>query len=129
MKNRNDERLSSSKRGYDSAWQRLRAAFLREHPMCAQPRCKRPATHVHHVKAVEDAPELRLDPSNLKGLCRECHERLHGRMLRGGCDRSGWPTDPRHPWSSGVEGAVKSSRPEPIDRLGSHESSFSKTSE
>lgn len=34
---------------------------------------------VHHIKSVEYFPELRLDASNLRALCHDCHERAHGR--------------------------------------------------
>jgi 5-methylcytosine-specific restriction protein A len=37
------------------------------------------ATVVHHIQPVEDRPDLRLEPGNLMPLCRDCHEREHGR--------------------------------------------------
>ncbi len=41
----------------------------------------RPATLVHHIKHLEDFPELALDDDNLESVCMECHNRLHGRTL------------------------------------------------
>ena len=36
-----------------------------------------PATHVHHIKHLREAPELALDSDNLISLCGECHEAVH----------------------------------------------------
>lgn len=33
---------------------------------------------VHHIKPVDQHPELRLDWDNLRSLCRACHEKRHG---------------------------------------------------
>jgi 5-methylcytosine-specific restriction protein A len=96
-------RGTAAQRGYDRAWQRVRGAFLKAHPLCVE--CERrgkvrPAEVVHHLKPVEDFPELRLKWSNLEGLCRDCHERHHGRKAGGGgCDASGWPASSDHPWN------------------------------
>jgi len=35
------------------------------------------ATHAHHVKPIEDHPELRFDLSNGRALCAACHNKLH----------------------------------------------------
>lgn len=67
----------ADKRFYASAaWLRLRAAFLAEHPLCAD--CERAgrvtaAEHVHHLKERKDHPELALDWDNLEALCQPCH--------------------------------------------------------
>jgi predicted HNH restriction endonuclease len=37
------------------------------------------ATLVHHKKPVDEYPELRLEPTNFLGLCRDCHEIIEGR--------------------------------------------------
>jgi 5-methylcytosine-specific restriction enzyme A len=75
-------RPNSYQRGYDSVWVRARKMFLRRNPLCA--RCAessriKVATLVHHKKPVDDYPELRLDPQNMMGLCRDCHEIIEGR--------------------------------------------------
>ncbi len=35
---------------------------------------------VDHIKELEDYPELALDNDNLRTLCKECHNKRHGRM-------------------------------------------------
>lgn len=62
-------------------WVKKREAILaRDHRACQLCRTKgkyRPATTVHHVKHLKDAPELALEDSNLISLCAACHEALH----------------------------------------------------
>lgn len=75
------QRGSSSSRGYDSAWQKVREAKANRNPLCE--RCllrgiERPLDVVHHIKPVEDFPELRLVMENLESLCRFHHEDIHG---------------------------------------------------
>jgi 5-methylcytosine-specific restriction protein A len=60
-------------------WRRLRAVFLRSHPLCAE--CQRKglltaAAHVHHKEERKDRPELALDWANLEALCQPCHGRM-----------------------------------------------------
>ena len=73
------------------AWKRCRrAALLRDHGLCQ--RCLREgrreifangrtfpvlATMVHHIKHLEDHPELALNLDNLVSLCDACHEKEH----------------------------------------------------
>lgn len=63
-------RGSPSKRGYDSHWVKIRAQFLREHPLCV--RCEKefniltPAVEIHHIKRLRDGGD-RFDEST---LCR-----------------------------------------------------------
>lgn len=60
------------------AWRRLRVKALeRDHYLCQA--CLRqhilcPATEVHHLRPVEQYPELSLVLSNLESLCWPCHE-------------------------------------------------------
>lgn len=35
---------------------------------------------VDHIKELAEHPELALDDDNLRTLCKECHNRRHGRM-------------------------------------------------
>lgn len=35
---------------------------------------------VDHIQELKDHPELALDEGNLRTLCKECHNRRHGRM-------------------------------------------------
>jgi 5-methylcytosine-specific restriction protein A len=78
-------RGSSAERGYDAAWRRCRAAFLKAHPLCQCDDCAAgalrvtPATVVDHLVAVAEAPERRLDWSNLRAMAKRCHDRRTAR--------------------------------------------------
>jgi 5-methylcytosine-specific restriction protein A len=69
-------RKSAIERGYDSNWTKFRDMYIRQHPVCN--RCDRVATVVHHIKPLDEGGDKH-DESNLEPLCRECHERHHGR--------------------------------------------------
>ena len=83
--------------------QRIRAAYLAAHPLCAN--CQRmgriePAVEVDHIvplyRGGADAHH------NRQGLCVECHKAktlddLAQRRPRG-CDADGYPLDPDHRW-------------------------------
>lgn len=68
------------------AWRRLRKlALQRDHGLCRLrlgPDCTRYATEVHHIKPVEDYPELALDLDNLISVCHSCHEKTKRRKGR-----------------------------------------------
>jgi 5-methylcytosine-specific restriction protein A len=71
------ERGTSAQRGYGGRWQRLRAMFLRAHPLCVE--CARAdritvATDVHHIVAKRAGGSD--DDSNLMALCHACHSRI-----------------------------------------------------
>jgi len=77
------DRGNSTERGYDADWQRLRAAYLSEHPLCVT--CERegetvPAQDVDHIQAFSGRYDpSRLDWWNLQGLCRRHHnQKTHG---------------------------------------------------
>lgn len=56
-------------------WRRVRAAYLRQHPLCAdctKDRQLTPAIEVHHTVALVDGGAPYAD-SNLEGLCRRHH--------------------------------------------------------
>ena len=64
---------------HSPAWRKVRLAALRRDGYLCQ-HCLRqgratPATEVHHVKELEDYPELALDVNNLLSLCWDCHEK------------------------------------------------------
>jgi hypothetical protein len=91
---------SSTARGYGADWQRLRLVILAGEPLCrfcASRRIVTPATEVDHVVPFEGlADPRRLDPANLRPLCRPCHLRRSARQVSGkvapmGCDADGWP--------------------------------------
>jgi 5-methylcytosine-specific restriction protein A len=73
MKEFDKQRGSTTARGYDEPWKRLRIAFLKRHPRCVE--CGAPANEVDHVKSVRDFPLLRLAWKNLQALCKPCHSR------------------------------------------------------
>ena len=67
-------------------WKRKRAAILaRDKYQCQI--CKRygrmrQATEVHHIKHLEDAPELALVSENLVSLCKACHNKEHPEKMQ-----------------------------------------------
>lgn len=67
-------------------WLGLRRKVLKQQNYECQ-QCKkkgkyRKATTVHHIKELIKYPELALHENNMKCLCRECHEREHGRLKK-----------------------------------------------
>ena len=90
---------------YNSAWRAARNAFLLEHPFCAI--CGKPLhgcdAIVDHIVPHKGNWDLFWDVSNWQALCKKCHDshkqrQEHGGYI-GGCDVSGMPTDPCHPWN------------------------------
>jgi 5-methylcytosine-specific restriction protein A len=71
-------RGSAAMRGYDRLWQRFRLVVLSERPLCEDCRSAgrrlTPATEVHHVRALRDGG-ARLDPENVRALCKACHSK------------------------------------------------------
>ena len=69
------------------AWKLIRLeALARDNHLCqrhfALGQLRRAET-VHHVREMEDYPELALDLANLQSLCKACHNHLHpDRMFR-----------------------------------------------
>lgn len=69
-------RPSAAQRGYDRHWQKVRAAKLREDPLCERCLAKgiiREAWGVHH----KDRDPTNNTPENLESICFECHEAEH----------------------------------------------------
>ncbi|GIP38651.1 HNH endonuclease [Paenibacillus sp. J31TS4] len=64
-----------------SAWLKCRAFVLERDNYLCQPclRIKKmtPATIVHHIKTIEEAPDLALDPENQESICAACHNKEH----------------------------------------------------
>jgi len=70
------DRGTPQERGYDETWRKLRAYVLRREPLCrfcSERGRTTPATVVDHIVPISQAPELRLEPSNLRALCESCH--------------------------------------------------------
>ena len=64
-----------------SLWEHKRERILRRDDYRCQ-RCKRygrqrEATTVHHIKHLDEYPELALENSNLISLCADCHNFFH----------------------------------------------------
>lgn len=60
------------------AWLKCRALALRLNPFCQrclEKRVYEPATDVHHIIDLADAPELAYTLSNLACWCHSCHSR------------------------------------------------------
>jgi 5-methylcytosine-specific restriction endonuclease McrA len=73
-KARHDERRPSAReRGYDSKWDRERAAYLKANPTCRC--CPAPATVVDHIKPHRGDRRLFWNRSNWQPLCTSCHSR------------------------------------------------------
>ena len=103
-------RPNTRARGYDRDWERLRRWHLNQEPLCRY--CKEagrvtPGSVVDHIVPIREAPERRLDPSNLQTLCAgkgtpQCHNTIKAAEERGagrrGCDADGMPIDPTHHW-------------------------------
>lgn len=103
-------RPSPSKRGYDKQWYKVRAIKLSTNPLCEE--CTiagrvTPAEMVHHIKPVDEYPDLRLYMDNLMSLCNDCHAAKHSQVPEykrlKGCDSNGFPTHPDHPWVRGPQ--------------------------
>lgn len=71
----------------DVRWQRLRVAYLADHPLCEECLANgvtREAVDVHHVVSFMSAEgveriELALNYDNLRALCKECHQAEHNK--------------------------------------------------
>ena len=81
---------------YNSAkWRRKRAAILRrDNYQCRE--CRKyfiikPAETVHHIKHVDEFPELAYVDSNLESVCMDCHNKLHPEKGQHGSGRGPRP--------------------------------------
>jgi 5-methylcytosine-specific restriction enzyme A len=70
---------NSRERGYDTAWDKLRKVVRAEEPLCrmclavGMIEATRQVDHIVPFRGLDDP--LRLDRSNLQGLCATCHGR------------------------------------------------------
>jgi len=89
-------RAKTAERGYDAAWRRFRAWFLRRHPICVgtgnvptpnwlpleiemRAACGRAASEVHHIKRLAEFPALRCVEGNCLPQCESCHAKRTAR--------------------------------------------------
>lgn len=71
-----EQRGSSTERGYDGRWRKLAEKFKQAYPLCHD--CEQqgrvtPSKEVHHIKKVVTHPHLKFDWGNLMALCKQCH--------------------------------------------------------
>lgn len=69
-------RGTAASRGYDYQWQRFRERVLAKRPLCEDCQDRGHITlaiDVHHIRKVTDYPAGRLLETNVKPLCRGCH--------------------------------------------------------
>lgn len=64
-------RPSAAARGYDARWRRIRARYLRAHPICELEDCDRPSVDVDHIDG--SGPRGDNSDSNLMALCKPHH--------------------------------------------------------
>ena len=77
------------KSGFDymgRRWRHTRMSVLRRDGYQCQ-MCRRygrtvDATEVHHIKHVDDHPDLAFEPGNLISLCKACHNKQHPEKSR-----------------------------------------------
>jgi 5-methylcytosine-specific restriction endonuclease McrA len=68
------DRGTSTQRGYDAEWRRFRERIIAAHPYCSTPGCgSTDRLNVDHIETVREAPDRRLDPTNVRVLCHSCH--------------------------------------------------------
>lgn len=67
--------------GYDAAWERASREQLRREPWCRM--CGKAATVADHIVSFRGRPELRLRRSNLRSLCKRCHDEKTARVEGG----------------------------------------------
>lgn len=76
--NRPVTRRTPAERGYDAAWRKLRAVYVAEHPLgedCLDEGVTNPEyIEVDHVIPIAIRPDLRLELTNLRRLCRRHHK-------------------------------------------------------
>jgi len=101
-----EQRGSSSSRGYNYRWQKARDSYLRSHPLCV--RCNEQgrieaASVVDHIQPHKGDQSLFWDQANWQALCKTCHDSYKKRLeLSGqvrGCTTDGLPIDPKHHWN------------------------------
>ena len=77
-----DNRMTSAQRGYGYKWQKYRAMFIKDNPICVT--CLADgvvevATVVDHIKPHRGDYDLFWDTANHQALCKRCHDAKTGR--------------------------------------------------
>jgi 5-methylcytosine-specific restriction protein A len=72
------ERGTARERGYSTAWQKARGAFLQEHPLCEE-HLRRGETAaanvVDHIQPHRGDQTLFWDRGNWQAICKSCHDK------------------------------------------------------
>lgn len=89
-----------------AAWKRLRAEVLADEPLCRMCTARGLVVAATDVDHIEDSRADYTDDNsreNLQPLCHACHSlktaASMGKSVTMGCDKSGLPLDPAHPWN------------------------------
>jgi 5-methylcytosine-specific restriction enzyme A len=74
---RDDRRLSSQQRGYTNRWEKARAIYLANNPLCVE--CEKhgvtkAAEVVDHIDPHRGDMTLFWDVDNWQSLCKRCHD-------------------------------------------------------
>lgn len=72
---------TTKERGYGSDWKRFSENKREENPLCEVHDARGqvfPASQVHHIEKVRDAPEKRLSEDNTIAVCGACHRIVEG---------------------------------------------------
>ena len=77
------QRGTTTERGYGAQHQKVRARYLKEHPLCEK--CLEvgrttPILDGGGVLHHKDGDAFNIWDDNLMALCRDCHERIEGRL-------------------------------------------------
>lgn len=70
----------SPSRTYGRRWQKLRAAYLAQFPLCQETGCDQLATVVDHAKPHHGDHDLLYDWSNLRSMCKPHHDAKTARV-------------------------------------------------
>jgi len=79
--NKDAGRKKTAERGYDNRWRALSERQREQRSICEVCDAKgiaTPATELHHIEKIKDAPHLRLSVGNTLSVCGECHEEVEG---------------------------------------------------
>ena len=97
--------LSARARGYGTRWEKARVGHLLDHPLCAMCLADGMVTSakvVDHIVPHRGDQTLFWSKANWQSLCTTHHnatkQRIEARGIAIGCDTTGQPIDPTHPW-------------------------------
>jgi len=87
-RNENTASREMRRKAYNNTeWRKLRDTYIKEHPLCEDCLDKGkvvPAEDVHHISSPFSSGEINygklLDGTNLRALCKECHNMIHSKQ-------------------------------------------------